>query len=259
MTDTMLEPKTRRRPGLIVTGVVLLAAGAAGAIALWLAADKRFDDAIEKLAPAPVGCDTTLDFDKAGTFFIFAETMGEVGEVDGDCENDEQSYNGENTDLDLVMFDRDEAEMDLDRDRSVDYDNGSSEGVSLYTVEIPQRGEYVLRVEGADSEVVARVGPDPNDGVGILRTGALISGVAGLVLGLLLIVLGARRRREPVPAGPDDGGDTWSPQQPPGFGPPTSPPTGPPTSAYPPAGTQPAPGSDPGRPPMPPPTWGPPS
>jgi hypothetical protein len=258
MTDTMLEPKTRRRPGLVVTGIVILALGAAGAVALWFAADKRFDDAIEKLAPAPVGCDTTLEFDKAGTFFIFAETKGEVGEVDGDCENDEQSYNGENTDLDLVMFDRDQAEMDLDRDRSVDYDNGTSKGVSLYTVEIPEGGEYVLRVEGPDPEVVARVGSDPNESVSTLQTGAIVCAIAGLVIGLLLIALGLRRRREPATSS-DVGGDVWSPQQPPGFGPPTSPPTGPPTSPYPPAVGPTAPDGEAGQSPMPPPTWGPPS
>jgi len=253
----MSEAGGRRRTGLIVTGVILALAGIGAAVALWIASEKRFDDAIEKLAPAPVGCDTTLEFEKGGTFYIFAETKGQVGEVDGDCENDEQDYNGEDTDLDLVMFDGDQAEMDLDRERGVDYDNGTSVGRSLFTVDIPEEGEYVLRVEGADAEVVARVGPDPNDGVSLMKTGALVAGIAGLVLGLLLVVLGARRRGGTAATTAGPGLGEWMPQPPIGFGPPSSPPSGPPTSPYPPASGPAAP--PPGSRPMPPPTWDPPS
>ena len=89
--------------------------------------------------PAPVGCDTTLEFDDDGTYYVFAETKGEVGDVDGDCENDEQRYDGEDTDLDVVMFDDDDEDLDLDREDDVSYDNGESVGTSLYTVDIPAR------------------------------------------------------------------------------------------------------------------------
>ena len=98
MPDTMTEVTSRRRPGLIVTGALVAVGGivaALGAVAgLRVAVRRRHRD----VAPAPVGCDTTLEFDDGGTYYIFAETKGEVGDVDGDCENDDRSYDGEDTD-----------------------------------------------------------------------------------------------------------------------------------------------------------------
>jgi hypothetical protein len=225
MPDTLFEVPSRRRPGLIVAGAVLAVAGIVAALALWLAADWRYDDAIENLAPAPVGCDTTLEFDDDGTYYVFAETRGEVGDVDGDCESDDRRYDGEETDLDVVMFDDDDEELDLDRDDDVSYDNGESVGTSLYTVDIPAEGDYTLRVQGEDPDVVARVGADPNDGVTLLRAGAVTAGIVGVGLGAVLMVLGARKRA--ATPGPGAGGEGPG-GAPFGFAPPTSPPSAPP-------------------------------
>ena len=73
-----------------ILGVVALVVGVVGAIVLWVLSSKRYDDAVSDLAPAPVGCDTTLDFDQTGTYTFFVETAGEVGEIDGDCAADDR-------------------------------------------------------------------------------------------------------------------------------------------------------------------------
>ena len=73
-------------------GIVLLVVGVVTAAALWFGAGRRYDDAIAKLAPAPIGCNTTLVFDKTGTYTFFVETDGEIGRIEGDCQSDARSY-----------------------------------------------------------------------------------------------------------------------------------------------------------------------
>ena len=106
-------------------GVLALVVGVVGAVALWLLADKRYDDAVAELAPAPIGCDTTLVFDRTGTYTFFVETTGSVGEIDGDCETDDREYDlGDDDvpDVDLMLLDDDGEEIDLDRVDGPTYD-----------------------------------------------------------------------------------------------------------------------------------------
>ena len=50
--------------------------GVVGALALWLIAGKRYDDAVGSLAPAPIGCDTTLVFERAGHVHVLRRDEG---------------------------------------------------------------------------------------------------------------------------------------------------------------------------------------
>ncbi|MEJ7561581.1 MAG: hypothetical protein WKF45_03545 [Ilumatobacteraceae bacterium] len=195
---------TSSRSKLPIVGVIVALVGVAAAAVLWFLASSQVADAAKSLAPAPVDCDTALDFEDAGTYLIYAETTGEVGELDGDCANDDQSYEGSDTNLDITMFDSDENEVGLRRDSDgPTYDAGGRKGVLLYRVEIEEPGEFTLRVQGDDAEVVARVGKNPNDGAGVLRMGAIGALIAGLLLGALLILLGRRAAvgARPRPAG----------------------------------------------------------
>ena len=99
-------------------GIVAIVLGVVGAVALWLIAGKRYDDAVGSLAPAPIGCDTTLVFDRTGTYTFFVETKGSVGEIDGDCDNDDRSYDLDSADVpdvELTLLDEDGQEINLDR------------------------------------------------------------------------------------------------------------------------------------------------
>jgi 23S rRNA (adenine2503-C2)-methyltransferase len=57
------DAPARRRTGLVVAGVVTLVAGVLGALGLWLLAEQRYDDGVEALARAPVGCETVVSIE----------------------------------------------------------------------------------------------------------------------------------------------------------------------------------------------------
>ena len=50
--------------------------GLVAGVAMWLGASRRYDDAVAELAPAPIGCDTTLEFDRDRHVHVFVETTG---------------------------------------------------------------------------------------------------------------------------------------------------------------------------------------
>ena len=163
-----------------ILGVVALVVGVVGAIVLWVLASKRYDDAVADLAPAPVGCDTTLVFDRTGTYTFFVETTGEVGEIDGDCDGDDREYefDGDETPrVELTLVDDNGDEVDLDRASGPSYDQGGASGSGVRTADIEDTGAYVLRVDSEEDEFMVRVGRDPSSGVVPMRVGR--SRVAG--------------------------------------------------------------------------------
>ena len=144
-----------------VLGVVALAIGVLGALALWLIAGKRYDDAVESLAPAPVGCDTTLVFDRAGTYTFFVETTGSVGEIEGDCAADDTVTTAPDDDaprVELALTSADGSLVDLNRVDGPSYDRAGARGRGFRTAEIDTDGEYVLSVSADAEDVMVRVG-----------------------------------------------------------------------------------------------------
>jgi hypothetical protein len=188
-----------------VVGVVTLVVGVLGAVALWLLAAKRYDDAVAELAPAPIGCDTTLVFDRAGRYTFFVETKGSVGEIDGNCDADDRTYDLGDEDppeVGLRLLDQDGQEVDLDRADGPSYDRSGARGSGVGTVDIEDTGDYVLTAEADDASAMIRVGRDPSSGVTAMRVGAVAVLIAGVVLGVLALVLGRRRPPTPAPAAP---------------------------------------------------------
>ncbi len=203
----------RRRRGLLVLGIAVLVVGVVGGFLLWVFAGKRYDDAVADLAPAPIGCDTTLTFDKTGTFTMFIETKGHVGEIDGDCDADDRSYDIGDDDpprVSLTLLDDDGDEVDLDRATGPDYDRGGAKGSGYRTVQIVDTGDYVLSADAVEDAVMIRVGRDPTAGVAAMRIGGVLVFLAGLVGGIVAVV--ASRPRPPKPVSPASGSVTpWTP------------------------------------------------
>ena len=88
-----------RRAGLIGVGALLLVAGVIAGIVMFLASSSNYDDGVRNLARAPIGCTTSLEFDEAGTYTIFVETEGEIGELRGDCPNADTDYSFDDDEL----------------------------------------------------------------------------------------------------------------------------------------------------------------
>jgi hypothetical protein len=180
--------KGPRRKGMIILGVVL------------------FLDGVENLARAPIGCTTSLEFDSPGTFTIYVETKGEIGEVRGDCGNTDTSYEYDGRrlpDVELTLLDPDDDEIDLDDDESKDYEVGDYAGTSIFSVEIEDEGRYSLTVESDDEDFAIAIGKDPQGAAGPAAVAGVALLAVGGLLGLLLFILGLRRKKV---AGPYNGG-----------------------------------------------------
>jgi hypothetical protein len=294
---------TKANTGLLATGVVIIVVGVLAAAGLWYTAGQRYDDAVRGLARAPVGCDTTLDFAETGTYFLFVETTGAISDVTGNCDavTEYDSNRDEVPSVRLTMWDPSSLEllpdqaMALDRNSTTTYDAAGFVGQSIRSVDVTTAGDHVLRVESsassASSAFAVAVGRDPSEGVGILKLGAALAALIGVVGGVILIVMSTRRRPEsgevstiaawpndawvttPPVAAPVPSASDWHPVVGPPSEPPTvpgRPPTGPPTAppshepAHEPAQapailptwppTPPAAGDDDGRSPWAPPT-----
>ena len=239
-----------RRGVLAGFGVVVLVVGLVAALALWSAADDRRRDAVEGFARAPVGCDTTLDFVETGEYFVFIERAGRFDGIRGDCDVEGAYDVGSVTpDVDITIVDPEGSPVELGRTVSgLDYSEAGFVGAAAFTVEIVETDDHVVRVESPDDEVfVIAVGRDPSDGVALLKGGAAVLGLLGLLLGGGLILLGARRSTTPVAA------PQWAPGAvaPPAPFTPGRSPQGPPVYGQP-AGPPQYPRPAPGQPPQPP-------
>lgn len=214
---------TAKRTGLLGAGIVVLIIGLLSAFGLWISANERESDAVRNLARAPIGCDTTLDFESDGVFYIYIETAGRFDDaVSGDCgaEGEFELVGDSLPPVTLSLTAPNGDDVTLDSRAGVLYDAAGSVGQSVRSFTIDEPGGYRLRVEAPGSTDVtfaAAVGRDPSDGVGAMHLGAVLAGVAGLLIGGLLMLVSRRSSGpEPLPA------DTAWPGQ--GAGWPTSPP-----------------------------------
>ncbi len=241
-----MADRRRLRTGVVTLGVIVLVAGALAAILLWLGADDRYDDGVVGLARAPVGCETVLDFDEPGEFFVFVETTGRLDEVRGDCDASGPYDLADVPEVSVGVVDPDGAPVEISAVSGVDYDRAGFRGTSLGTIEVTEAADHVVRVESAAGQDFAvAVGRDPHDGVGVLRVAAVALGALGVVVGLALVVIGLRGESpgptahtpsppsRPVPA------ESWYVTSPP-----TTPPRGPPPA---PGDRRPPPTSPPAR------------
>ncbi|MEP7114791.1 MAG: hypothetical protein ABI862_16100 [Ilumatobacteraceae bacterium] len=198
----VVVPKGRRRKGLIVLGLILLFGGLLGGGAIVGKGMANYKEAVKSLARAPAGCTTTLVFDKPATFTVYAETKGKLGQLSGDCEANGSDYSHPGDKLPrmaLTLTDPNGGAVDMQRGITASYDVGGYIGTGIRTMQIEQAGTYHLNVESDDSDFAVAIGKNPKDDSDKLLT--IGGGVAlgGFLVGLLLFLLGLRRRR-PEPA-----------------------------------------------------------
>lgn len=198
--------KAKGRGVAAAFGLLLVLAGIAGAVVLWVMADRRPEQAVEGFARGPVGCTTTLEFSDTGTFFVFEERVGTETDAFDECEpvaSPEGAFGVELVDGEIVALTRAET--------SISYDTADAVGQSILQLEIVEAGRFELVVEGPDPSVVAAVGRDPDQGVAELRSGAAVVGVLGVLLGSLLLLVSGRRSKRAASYGPPES-PGWGPQ-----------------------------------------------
>jgi hypothetical protein len=278
-------PRIRPSKVWYVVGVLLIVAGIAGGIGLFvggLVSTSRTVDGFGRfVAPAS----KSLKFQRAGTYTIFYEYRGEVCGEPTDCVTIEAPETPPSS-LTIRLTDAAGRSLPVDRsgDSDVTFSFGGRAGRSVASVDIPAAGEYVIEVSGGAQRYGIAIGR------GVLGTlvrwilGGIAAGVVGVVVGVvLLIVTGVRRgrrRREasagrmapspyvPGPVVPYGSPAPASPPLPPVGGPPTATPSSPPFGAPPPPPgplAPPPPAAPPAAPPPlappapPPSSWEPPS
>lgn len=222
-----MAERAGRRGWMLVVGVVVLVGFVGAAAALWIASGVRRADNVAGFARAPVGCETTLDFEATGTFVLYIETSGEFDQLAGACDA-ERRYDRDPDDqpeLVVTLLDPNLEPIALDDTDAVDYDEDGFVGTAARSVQIETAGDHVLTVAPTGDEPFAvAIGRSSDEGVALLRWGAVGAAITGLVLGGVFLVLGSRRTPAPptptAPWTPDGSG--W-PASPPGF--PVPPPT----------------------------------
>ncbi len=252
-------PAAKKSKAGLILGLLLIVAGVVGGAGLYVAQQSSYEDAVTKLQRAGSGLRTEFVFERAGTFTLYYEHAGEFTvEVGGDEEDFEIDARDEPKRVRVSLVDRDGDEIRLDRDvTDVSYDVGGFAGTSFRQVEIDDTGSYTLEVEAQDDPFAIAVGrgvlSEPNP----LYPGIIL--IAGILLGVLAILLiGRRKPARPAAAASDapGAGGPWAPAPPPASAPagwePASPPWTAGGPATPPMTTPPIPHQPPVPPPAPP-------
>ncbi len=163
-----------RRGWMLVLGVVVIVGALGVAVAMWLAGASREADNVAGFARAPVGCDTTLDFESTGTFLLYVETSGQFGELAGACDAPAR-YDRDADDVpavEMTLIDPDGDVIDLDDPAEVGYDVDGFVGTSIAEVEIETEGDHVLTVAPTEGDAFAvAVGRRPDEGVALAALG----------------------------------------------------------------------------------------
>lgn len=198
--------RSRGRGAAAAFGFILLFAGLIGGGVLFILSLQRHDKAVEKFARAGIGCTTSLEFSKSGTFYVYEETAGAFDPQEIGCEpqaTPNQSF--------AIQFDG-PAPVSPREDTSIAYDTGDFTGTSVARFEITEPGQYELQVRGDSTDTWAAVGRDPSDNVDKMRRGAILVAAIGVVLGgLLLALAGWRSKRASTPSIPE--GPGWDKRQ----------------------------------------------
>jgi hypothetical protein len=203
--DRRPGPRSRGRGAAAAFGFILLFAGLIGGGVLFVLSLHRHDKSVENFARAGVGCTTSLEFSKTGTFYVYEETVGDFNPQDIGCEPQaapNQAF--------AVNFDG-PAPVSPRPDSSISYDTGDFAGASVARFEITESGTYELEVRGDSVDSWAAVGRDPSENVDEMRRGAIIIAVVGVLLGgLLLALAGWRSKKASTPSIPE--GPGWGPR-----------------------------------------------
>ena len=208
-------PAGKRRKGLMFAGIGVALVGIVTGVALLALSGAAKEKTVKRFARAPVGCTTTLQFDKAATFTIYIETKGSVGAVGGDCAASGSSYersDGELPSVSLTLLNSADAEVAQTATDTPSYSVGAFDGQGYQRLEITEPGIYRLTVTSDASDFAIAVGGDPDVDANALSVGGVGAALAGFLLGGVLMLLGLRKKKPPItPAPVNSAPAMWQP------------------------------------------------
>jgi hypothetical protein len=212
-----LHAPRRRRVGLVI-GLTAIVAGVVGGIVLLIAQRQAYRDAIGQLPRAASGLETEFIFEKEGIFTLYYEYQGSfVADVGGEERDIELDARDTPRRVEATLRDADGDEVRLLRDvPDVSYDVEGRAGVVYKQVRIRDTGRYTLEVGEQRDQFAIAVGaglieePSP--------VAALAVAAAGIVVGLLALILLGRRSSPALAPPPPLGAPTAWPSTPPGYG-----------------------------------------
>jgi hypothetical protein len=194
---TQQEP--RRGRGALWVGIALILAGIVAAVVLVLVSSARRTDTVKKLARAVAGQQTTLEFEQAGLYTMYYEYKGSFpATIDGESRTIVLSAPETPPEFDLVLADLSDEALPLRRPPDISYSGVSGySGTAYKQVRIREPGVYLLRIVAAQGELpefAIAIGKEVPDRFGPLAFTGIGLGLAGLILGVVLIAVGGRRR-----------------------------------------------------------------
>ncbi len=203
-------PDNGRR--LTVAGVAVFILGLIAGAVMFFMAGSTEEDTVKKFARAPVGCTTTLQFDRADTYELYLETSGQLDNVSGDCAAN-GAYNRADDDppqAQLSFLDPNNAEVPRSPGSGASYDVGGFKGEAVERVNIEQTGTYQMTVIGDSNDFVIAIGGESDADSGMLKMAAIGAAIAGVVIGFVLLLLGNRAKNAtPAPAPAAAPGPGW--------------------------------------------------
>jgi hypothetical protein len=190
----------KRRRGWMLVGSVLLLAGLVGGGVLLTLAQSAEGRTVRRFARAPIGCTTTLQFDRGGVFTFYVETAGRTAPLGGDCTTAGKTFlhRGSAPTVSLELTDSSGAPVALSNYQGQRYDASGFVGRSLAQASIPAAGTYRVAATADVADIGLAVGGSAVAYRNELVTWGAIALMVGGVVGGALLTFGARRRR-PAP------------------------------------------------------------
>ena len=182
--------------GLLYAGLGLAAAGLIAGVAMYALSSGAEAQTVKKFARAPVGCTTTLEFEKRATFTLYVETKGTLGAVGGDCAATGSYERGDDDRPQVVlsMVDANDEQVELSAVTAARYDVGSHRGSAVQQVTIAEPGTYRLTVASEDADFAIAIGGAPDADSSSMQSNGIIAAIVGIVLGGLLLLLWKRKK-----------------------------------------------------------------
>jgi hypothetical protein len=197
---------------LLFAGIGVGVLGIVAAVVLLALSASAQEKTVQRFARAPVGCTTTLEFEKQATFIIYVETRGSLGSVAGDCSAGGISYDRGDDDLprvSLTLLDGNDQETPMSATDTPSYSVDAFAGQAVQRVQIDSAGTYRLTVTSDDTDFAIAVGGEPDADANAMTLAGIGAAIAGVLLGGVLILLGLRKQGGPSnPASPTT---SWQP------------------------------------------------